>query len=156
MEWLQEILKAVGIELTQEALEQIKAKAGELVVPKTDFDAKETELAELNGKYDTDTKALNETLATVRLEHALDNGLRAAGVRNPALVRKLINLDGLKQAEDGSVEGLSSHIESLKKSDSYLFAEAEGFKGNEPPAGDPPPPSAPATLAEAVAAKLAK
>lgn len=53
-----------------------------------------------------------------------------------------IKKDGLKLAEDGSVEGLEDQLKSLKESKPYLFNASAHQQETPPPGGDqtPPPP----------------
>jgi hypothetical protein len=114
----------------------------------------EGKLTELQGKYDTDTKKLNEQLAAAKLDAALDVAILGAKGRNPKAVKALIDTSKLKLKDDGTVDGLD--LAALQKSDPYLFAaektDPQG-PGYTPPAGGDPK-AQPKTLQEAVAQAL--
>lgn len=77
--------------------------------------------AELQNKYKADTEALNQKLATVRLDSALDKAILAAKGRNPKAIKALLDIEHIKLKEDGTLDGLD--LEALKKSDGYLFEQ---------------------------------
>ena len=81
-----------------------------------DVDKLKGDMAALQRKYDSD-------LAAAKLDNAINLALVEAKVKNPKLVRagidmSIIKLDGEK------LMGLSDQLESLKKSDAYLFEDA--------------------------------
>lgn len=86
-----------------------------------DIDKLKKDAADWETKYNAD-------LAAVKLDSALNLALVEAKVKNPKLARagldmSLIKLDGDK------LLGLSEQLETLKKSDGYLFEDAEGDGG---------------------------
>ncbi|MCI8342461.1 MAG: hypothetical protein HFE62_04545 [Firmicutes bacterium] len=102
--------------------DELKAKIKEFVenefVPKSVFD-------EVEAKHMADMK-----------ENAVDKAILAARGRNPKAIKALIDMEKVVLNDDGSVEGID--IESIKKSDGYLFdteetvVESPGFeKGSE-------------------------
>jgi hypothetical protein len=114
----------------------------------------ENKLTELQSKYDTDTKKLNEQLAAAKLDAALDVAIMGAKGRNPKAIKALIDTSKLKLKDDGTVDGLD--LAALQKSDPYLFAvektDPKG-PGYTPPAGGDSP-TQPKTLHDAVAQAL--
>lgn len=98
----------------------------------------EKSLAELQGKYKSDTEALQKQLADQRLEAALDAQLTKAKARDPISVKAHLQRDALKLRDDGTVLGLD--LDTLIKSKPYLFDaeerhdEGPGFQGGPPPA----------------------
>ncbi|WP_125764441.1 phage scaffolding protein [Companilactobacillus hulinensis] len=86
--------------------------------------------AELQSKYKDDTEKLNAQLSETKLNGALDNALNSAKVRNTKAVRGLLNMDSIKLNDKGELEGVNDQLDSLKKSDSYLFDEGskQGYK----------------------------
>ncbi len=63
----------------------------------------------------------------VRISHALERGLERAGAKNADLVKRTIDLTGVR-VEDGAVKGLDEQLTALQKSDPYLFRERETAK----------------------------
>lgn len=81
--------------------------------------------SELQGKYKTDTDKLNAQLSATKLNGALDNALNTAKVRNTKAIKGLLNMDDIKLDEKGNLVGVNDQLESLKKSDGYLFDEGQ-------------------------------
>lgn len=100
----------------------------------------EKQLADLQGKYKTDTDALNDKLSAVRLDAALDIAIVGAKGRNPKAIKALIDTTKLKLKDDGTVDGLD--LAALQKTDPYLFtmettkSEGGGFEPGKGAAGD--------------------
>ena len=57
-----------------------------------------------------------------RRDVCLDTALKAAGARNTASLRGLLNLDDI-HLEDGQLTGLQEQLEALKVTDEYLFCQ---------------------------------
>lgn len=90
-----------------------------------DQDDLTNQLSELQAKYQNDTKELNQKIASVKLNSAVDQVLSANKVRNNKAVKALLNNDEIKFDKDGQLTGLNDQIKSLKKSDPYLFEAGE-------------------------------
>jgi len=86
---------------------------------------------ELQNKYETDTQNLQGELQSTKLNGALDSVLNGANVRNAKAAKALLNMDDIKLNDKGELEGVGAQLDSLKKSDSYLFDE--GTKTNYDP-----------------------
>lgn len=119
-------------------------------VDKKKFDDKVTELATatqtITGLRDTVSKfdgvdidklkkdaedweaKYNADLAAVKLDSALNLALVEAKVKNPKLARAGLDMSIIKLDGD-KLLGLSEQLEALKKSDGYLFEDAEGNDG---------------------------
>ncbi|CCI81995.1 phage scaffolding protein [Lactobacillus hominis] len=80
---------------------------------------------DLQAKYKKDTADLTEKLSQTRLNGALDNALTKAKVRNTKAIRGLLNMDDIKLDDNGKLTGLDDQINSLRKSDGYLFDEGD-------------------------------
>lgn len=93
--------------------------------------------AELQSKYKDDTEKLNTQLSETKLNGALDNALNSAKVRNTKAVRGLLNMDNIKLDDKGELVGVNDQLDSLKKSDGYLFDEGSK-QGYEPSGGQGP------------------
>lgn len=81
-------------------------------------------------------KKLKDQIATQRKNFAVGNALRDAGAKNSKAVEALLDLDKVSLDDNGQLIGISDQIDSIKKSDSYLFnSESKpnvefGAKGN--------------------------
>lgn len=112
------------------------------------------QLTDLQAKYDTDTKALNDKISQNALNAALDLGITKAKGKNSKAVKALLDTSKLSLKDDGTVEGLDAALDALKKSDGYLFENVEtkpqgdGFHSGAP---DPSSPEA-KSVADAFAA----
>lgn len=102
-------------------------------------------------------KAKDSAVLQARKDAAVQVALSQAKARNVKAVQALLDADKLQLQEDGSVKGLKEALESLQKSDAYLFepvkppaAPTSGF--NPPAEGSGAP--APKTLQEAIQAGL--
>ena len=92
-----------------------------------------SKLSELQTKYDADTKALSETLATTKLNSAISEALGKTSARDPQDLKVFLNMDDIKLEEDGSIAGLNDQIKTLQESKAYLFNE--GTQATYNPAG---------------------
>ena len=105
--------KAASDKLATDVQAQLTAlKATDPEKLKTDLAAAQAEAENLKTKH-------AEELAKLRMDAALDSAIHAAKGRNPKAIKALINREGLKLKDDGTLEGLD--LEALKKSDAYLF-----------------------------------
>ena len=87
-------------------------------------------------------KAHQAELAQLKLDHAIDAALAAAGAKNAKAVKALLDVSKVKLGEDGKLTGWEEQIKAVQKSDSYLFAakQQNHFRGFQPGAsGDPKP-----------------
>lgn len=92
-----------------------------------------SKLSDLQAKYDADTKALSETLATTKLNSAISEALGKTSARDPQDLKAFLNMDDIKLEEDGSIAGLNDQIKTLQESKAYLFNE--GTQASYNPAG---------------------
>lgn len=92
-----------------------------------------SKLSELQTKYDADTKALSETLATTKLNSAISEAIGKTSARDPQDLKAFLNMDDIKLEEDGSIAGLNDQIKTLQESKAYLFNE--GTQASYNPAG---------------------
>lgn len=92
-----------------------------------------SKLSDLQAKYDADTKALSETLATTKLNSAISEALGKTSARDPQDLKAFLNMDDIKLEEDGSIAGLNDQIKTLQESKAYLFNE--GTQATYNPAG---------------------
>lgn len=83
--------------------------------------------------YETKVKDYEKKIADMQFNYALEGALKSANVRNTKAVKALLNLENVK-LDGESIIGLSDQLETLKKSDSYLFLEEQTptFTGVKP------------------------
>jgi hypothetical protein len=60
-------------------------------------------------------------LAQVKFDHAIDGALKDAKAKSPKAVKALLDLAGLKLADDGTVSGLTEQLEKIRTENDYLF-----------------------------------
>lgn len=149
-----EELKAKSDELINSKTEELK-KANESLqsqIAERDKDLKSlkkqagdneelgNQLKELQGKYKQDTENLSKELQQTKLNSAVDSALGKAKVRNTKAAKALLNMDDIQLNDKGELEGLDNQINSLQKSDGYLFDQGskepyqpQGGDGNTDP-----------------------
>lgn len=124
-----------------EAVTEAVKKELSAYTPKSDYDAKLSELTAANKSIKELTEKLkafdgadisglkksindweekyNNDISSLRKNHAVDMAIIQARGKNPKAVKALIDMEKISLKDDGMLEGLD--IESLKKTDSYLF-----------------------------------
>ena len=75
------------------------------------------DVGEMRGYYENE-------LRTVRVAGALEREIERSGVKNRAILEKLIDLGSVRVDEDG-VHGISEQLDTLRESDPNLFAGVE-------------------------------
>ncbi len=116
-------------------LETLKASAGDNEELKKQIETMKQQNADRE-------KAHQAELAQLKLDHAIDAALAAAGAKNAKAVKALLDVSKVKLGEDGKLTGWEEQIKAVQKSDSYLFAakQQNHFRGFQPGAsGDPKP-----------------
>lgn len=125
----------------KEALdEQIKtanATIEDLKKNNTDNETLQTKVNE----YETKVTDYEKKISDMQFNYAVDGALKGANVKNTKAVKALLNMENVK-IDGESIIGLNDQLETLKKSDSYLFDTT--VSGNEPGDGksDPSPQEA--------------
>lgn len=108
-------------------------------------------------KLTADVTARDEQIAKIGMTYRIKDALRSMNVRNADVVMPLLKMDTIKE-KDGKLEGLTEQIEAIKKTDSYLFTDANrqhgnfGFGGSFGSQGKEQPSSADANAAIRMAA----
>lgn len=117
---------------TQQALTEAQTKVKELERAK--LDENDRLKAEL-----TDAQEQLQEAQTALQDRAIENAFLISNKytwHNPTTALRLLNRDGLKVAEDGSVSGIDAAIEALSKSEPYLIkAENNGHGTGSGPKG---------------------
>lgn len=95
-----------------------------------------------------------DSITKIKLDNAIDIALMGAGSKNNKAVKALLDQENIKLKDDGTVDGLMTQIENLKKSDAYLFETTENKTKNSGFVPAPNPnnngDSKPGSLADAV------
>ena len=111
-------------------LETLKASAGDNEELKKQIETMKQQNADQE-------KAHKAELAQLRLDHAMDAALTAAGAKNGKAVKALLDVSKVKLGEDGKLTGWDDQIKAIQKSDSYLFnTKQNNFRGFQPGASD--------------------
>lgn len=76
------------------------------------------------GEYETKVKDYEKQIKDMQFNYALEGALKGANVRNTKAVKALLNLENVK-LDGENLLGLNEQLDSLKESDSYLFAEEQ-------------------------------
>lgn len=87
-----------------------------------------------NAKAQEDFKAQMNRL---RLDTAIENGLREAKARNTKATRALLDESKFTVSEDGTVGGLKEQIEAIAKENAFLFEAPDPSAGGKPSWGSP-------------------
>lgn len=151
MEWIIDVLKTTGIELTNEQIEQIlssipkegiedDAVSEEITALKTRIVELEAlngqleaglddagsfdanmQLAELQKAYEQQILALTQDFEKQHINDAVEIALTKRKAKNNNAVKALMDFNKIMIGEDGNVTGIDRQIESIRQSDGYLF-----------------------------------
>lgn len=101
-------------------LEELKNSTG-------DMEALKKQIAELQQTNKDQATAHQAELDQIRIDTAIEKALMEAKAKNIKATKALLDMDGLKLEEDGTVKGLSEQIKSLTESEEnkFLFDTAE-------------------------------
>lgn len=150
-----EFLKGLGLE--QDAIDKIMAENGKDIAAeqaktekakserdnyKTQLDTAKESLAKFDGvnvdemkeqitKLQADLKAKDDEYSAKEAARAFNDNIveaiKAAGGRNPKAIMSLLDIDALKASKDQSAD-IKNAIETVKKSDAYMFGSDEPHK----------------------------
>jgi hypothetical protein len=89
------------------------------------------------------TKA-DEQIAAMKFDYALESHLTKSGAKNNKAVRALLQQDGMKLTDDGSIVGLKEQLEKIQTENDYLFVSKTpvpviitGTQSQPPTSSDP-------------------
>lgn len=121
---------------------QVKDRDGQLETLKNstgDIDSLKTQIQNLQDENKSKDEAHATEIKQLKIDSAVEKALTGAKVKNTTAVKALLkDLDKAELLEDGTIKGLSEQIESLQKSDAYLFESKETkttLKGIKPTDG---------------------
>ena len=87
-----------------------------------------TKYTELQGKYEKDTKDLQDKLTQSQYNSAVDLALMGSGAKNTKALRALLDMEKIKYEND-TLSGLDEQIEAIKKDNDFLFETAQNKSG---------------------------
>lgn len=87
-----------------------------------------TKYTELQGKYEKDTKDLQDKLTQSQYNAAVDMALMGSGAKNTKALRALLDMEKIKYEND-TLSGLDEQIEAIKKDNDFLFETAQNKSG---------------------------
>ena len=155
LDWLKDILGEV---YTEDIDKKVSAAIGKDFVSRSDFNAKneaykalESQIAErdrqleelkkvdaaglqeqitrLQGENQSAKESYEKQIADMKLDYALDAALIGKKAKNPKAVKGMLAMEDIKLDGD-KLLGLDTQLESLLKSDSYLFDTEDASKGS--------------------------
>ncbi|MBE6058232.1 phage scaffolding protein [Clostridium sp.] len=88
------------------------------------------------GEYESKVSDYEKQIQDMQFNYAVDGALKGANVRNTKAIKALLNMDNVK-LDGENILGLTEQLETLKKSDAYLFETT--VTGNEPTDGNSNP-----------------
>lgn len=119
-------------------LEDLKKSSG-------DNAALQQQISDLQKANEDQKKAHETELNQLKLDNAVEVALKDAGAKNIKAVRANIDMTSVKIGEDGKISGLTEQVESLKKSDGWMFntdqQTQQQFTGFQPGASSTVPNS---------------
>lgn len=143
-ELAENVLKAISAEITgnfipksrfdevnqakKNAEELLKERDGQLEALKksnVDLEQLRSEISKLQETNKTAAEEYQANIKKMQLDNAIDLALRDARAKNAKAVRSLLEMDGVKLDNDGTLSGLEEQLNKLKQSDSYLFDVVE-------------------------------
>ena len=163
MKNIYEIMKEIGLEISEEKKAEFDKAWKENYRTKADYDKAVEQRDNYKSQYDTasgelekfkdvkpdelqdtikklqeDLKAKDDEYAAKEADRVFTDGLKeaikAAGGRNDKAVMALLDIDTLKKSKDQSVD-IKAALEAAKKSDAYLFGENEPINNPVGPTG---------------------
>ena len=87
-----------------------------------------TKYTELQGKYEKDTKDLQDKLTQSQYNAAVDLALMGSGAKNTKALRALLDMEKIKYEND-TLSGLDEQLEAIKKDNDFLFETAQNKSG---------------------------
>jgi Phage minor structural protein GP20 len=90
---------------------------------KLDIDGIKKAADEWKLKAETAETAAKQQVETLRFDHALEQALAGAKVKDPVSVKANLKTDLLKLAEDGNISGLGEQLGKLKTEKAFLFED---------------------------------
>ncbi len=168
MNWLKDLLKEQGVELSDEAMNAIKAELPKHFKPADEFNARGTEIESLKAQLaqrDTDLKELKKAtekdsdlaaqlsdlqkkyetdtkdLTAKMADLELTNAIKlfvTKDSKDADIVSSLIDKTKVTKKDDGSYTGIDDQVKALREAKPFLFNEDNGY---QPANGGTPNPN---------------
>lgn len=108
-------------------LEDLKKSSG-------DNTALQEQIALLQQQNAQQKKTHETEIANLKLDNAIEIALSGAKAKNSKALKAMIDMSKVKLTEDGKLTGFDEQVESLKKSDEYMFdiPAPQQFTGFQP------------------------
>lgn len=122
------------LKIKKEALQEELGEANTTIADLKKDNKGNEDLQKKVKEYETTIETLKKDSENKNFEMALELELTKANAKKTKAVKALLDIDKIKQKEDGTFEGLNEQLESLRESDNYLFNTGE-VKPDYTPAG---------------------
>ena len=111
----------------KESLTTQLSEAGEKIesFAKMDIEAVKAEAEGYKVKAEEAEASKLAEVAKLKFDHKLDDSLTKAKAKNLKSVKALLDMDGLEMAEDGSISGLDTQLETIASENDFLFDSPE-------------------------------
>lgn len=109
------------LKLKKETLQEELTEANGIIATLKKDNKGNDELQKKVTEYEGTIETLKKDNEKKNYDMALELELTKANAKKTKSVKALLDLEKVKQKEDGTFEGLSEQLEGLKKSDDYLF-----------------------------------
>lgn len=107
-------------------LTDLKKSSGDNEELKKQIEALQQQNTEQKNTFDSQ-------MAQLKLENAVNTALTAAGAKNNKAVMALLDMSNVKLDDNGALSGFDEALETVRKSDGFLFADkSQTFKGFQP------------------------
>lgn len=93
-------------------------------------------IEEVDERIKAEKQQMQKELDEIKVNSALKLALAKSGTIDEVALKAHLNLDDVKLAEDGSLEGIDKQLSTLKEDKAYLFGEQRntGLPHGKPPA----------------------
>ena len=125
----------------EETVKERDKQLDDLKKSDADVDVLKKQIADLQAANKKAADEHKAEMIRLKIDGIVDSTLISAGAKNTKAIRALMDVDGFKLQEDGTVFGLNDALKAVQKSDPYLFEsketkpEPKGMKGFEPQGG---------------------
>lgn len=93
-----------------------------------DVDGIKAKADEWKQKAEQAERELDERIADIQFDHALEKQLAGAKARDAGIIMGLLDREGLKLTDDGKILGLEEQLSKIKEEKGFLFeSEDEGM-----------------------------
>ena len=122
----------------EETVKERDKQLDDLKKSDADVDALKKQIADLQAANKKAADEHKAEMIRLKIDGIVDSTLISAGAKNTKAIRALMDVDGFKLQEDGTVFGLNDALKAVQKSDPYLFEnketkpEPKGMTGFEP------------------------